>query len=67
MERWLLAESYLFEGASLAHATGGAKSFQKLLKTLRREQRAPTREEMLVLYPSLAGWLEALPPEAGLR
>jgi hypothetical protein len=67
MERWLLAESYLFEGASLAHATGGAKSFQKLLRTLRREQRAPTREEMLVLYPSLAGWLEALPPETGLR
>jgi hypothetical protein len=67
MERWLLAESYLFEGASLANAAGGTKTFQKLLKTLRREQQAPTRAQMLALYPSLAGWLEALPPETGLR
>jgi hypothetical protein len=67
MERWLLAESYLFDGAAQAHAAGGTKTLFKLLKTMRRDQQAPTREQMLAFYPSLAGWLEALPPEAGLR
>jgi hypothetical protein len=67
MERWLLAESYLFEGAAMAHAAGGQKTFTKLLKTLRHDREPPTRAEMLALYPSLAGWLEALPDEAGLR
>ena len=67
MERWLLAESYLFDGASMANAAGGSKTFLKLLKTMRKEQKPPTREQMLALYPALASWLEALPPETGLR
>jgi hypothetical protein len=67
MERWLLAESYLFQGASLANAAGGSKTFLKLLKTMRHDAKAPTRGQMLALYPDLAGWLEGLPPEAGLH
>jgi hypothetical protein len=67
MERWLLAESYLFEGAAQAHAAGGTKTLMKLLKTMRRDHKAPTREQMLAFYPSLTDWLEALPPEAGLH
>jgi hypothetical protein len=67
MERWLWAESHLFEGALLAHAAGGGKAFNKLVKTMHKDAKPPTREEMIALYPPLAGWLEALPAETGIR
>ena len=65
-ERWLLAEAHLFEGASVAHAAGGSKTFKKLLKTMRKGE-APTRGQVLAVYPGLGTWLEALPAEAGIR
>jgi len=66
MERWLLSESYLHEGAAQAHAAGGPKAFKKLLKTMRKDGKPPTKAELFALYPPLAGWLESLPPEAGI-
>ena len=66
MERWLLAESYLFDGAMRAHAAGGPRAFRKLLKTMVKDQKPPTREQLVALYPPLAAWLESLPAEAGI-
>ena len=66
MERWLLSESHLFDGASRAYAAGGPKTFKKLLKTMTKDGKPPTRAQLVAVYPSLAGWLESLPPEAGI-
>jgi hypothetical protein len=66
MEHWLLAESHLFGGASQAYLAGGPKAFKKLLKTMSKDGKPPTREQLLAAYPTLAGWLESLPPEAGI-
>lgn len=66
MERWLLAEAHLFEGAALAHAAGGSKTWKRLLKTMRRAKEPPTRAQILAYYPELGPWLEALPPVAGI-
>jgi hypothetical protein len=66
MEHWLLSESHLFEGAAQAYAAGGPKTFRKLLRTMTKDGKPPTREQLLVVYPSLAGWLESLPPDAGI-
>ena len=66
MERWLLAESYLYDGAAQAHATGGPKTFRRLLKTMRKNARAPTKAELFELYPPLAAWLDSLPAQAGI-
>jgi hypothetical protein len=66
MEHWLLAESRLFDGAAQAWAVGGPKVFRKLLKTMAKDGRPPTREQLVAVYPTLAGWLESLPPEAGI-
>jgi hypothetical protein len=66
MERWLLAESHLFDGALRAHSAGGAKTFKKVLKTMIKDAKAPTREQLVAAYPPLAQWLESLPPEAGI-
>lgn len=63
-ERWLLTEGHYFEGASLAHASGGAKAWKRLLKSVRAEE-APTRALMVELYPQLGPWLEALPADVG--
>jgi hypothetical protein len=66
MERWLLSESHLFDGAARAYSVGGWKTFKKLLRTITKEAKPPTREQMIAVYPPLSGWLEALPPEAGI-
>jgi hypothetical protein len=66
MERWLLAESHLFDGAAQAYVAGGPKTFKKLLKTITKDAKPPTREQLLAAYPTLAGWLESLPAEAGI-
>jgi len=66
MERWLLAESHLFDGAMRAHAAGGPKAFKKVLKTMVKEAKPPTRAQLIAAYPSLAEWLESLPAEAGI-
>ena len=66
MERWLLAESWLFEGALRAHAAGGPKTFKKLLKTMLKEAKPPTKAQLVAAYPPLAAWLESLPAEAGI-
>ncbi len=66
MERWLLSESHLFEGASGAWAGGGFKAFKNLFKTMMKDGKPPNRAQLVLAYPSLAGWLEALPPEAGI-
>ena len=66
MEHWLLAEAHLFDGAAQAYATGGPKVFKKLLRTITKDGKPPTREQLVVAYPTLAGWLESLPPEAGI-
>jgi hypothetical protein len=65
-ERWLLSESHLFDGAARAYAAGGPKVWKKLLKTMVKEDKPPTREQLVAVYPSLAEWLESLPPEAGI-
>jgi hypothetical protein len=66
MEHWLLSESHLFDGASHAYAAGGAKTFRKLLKTMTKDGKPPTRAQLVAVYPSLAVWIESLPPEAGI-
>lgn len=66
IERWLLSEAHLFDGASQAQAAGGIKAFRKLLKTMNKDRKPPTRAELLALYPPLAGWLDSLPAEAGI-
>jgi hypothetical protein len=66
MERWLLSESHLFDGASRAYIEGGAKTFKKLLKTMTKDGKPPTRAQLVAVYPSLVGWIESLPPEAGI-
>jgi hypothetical protein len=70
-EHWLLAESYLFDGAARAlgvdpKSGGGTKNFRKLLKTMMKDGKPPTRTEVVALYPPLAGWLDSLPAEAGI-
>jgi hypothetical protein len=66
VERWLLGEAHLFEGAVRAEAAGGEKAFQKLLKSMTRERKPPTRAQLFELYPPLEAWLRALPAEAGI-
>jgi hypothetical protein len=66
MERWLLAESHLNDGAARAYSVGGWKTFKKLLKTITKQGKPPTRDQMVAVYPPLSGWLQALPPEAGI-
>jgi hypothetical protein len=66
MERWLLAEAHLFAGAAEAYAAGGPKAFKKLLRAITKDEKPPTREQLFAVYPTLAGWLQSLPPEAGI-
>jgi hypothetical protein len=66
MERWLLSEAHLFDGASRAYAVGGRKTLRKLLKTMTKAGKPPTRAELIALYPPLVPWLESLPAEAGI-
>jgi hypothetical protein len=71
MEHWLLAESYLFDGAARALASGkksgdGVKSFRKLLKTMVKDAKPPTRDELVALFPVLVEWLDSLPTGAGV-
>ena len=66
MERWLLAESYLFDGALRAYKAGGPKTFKKLVKTMLKDSKPPTQAQLIAAYPSLTEWLESLPAEAGI-
>ena len=51
MERWLLSESHLFDGASRAYAVGGPKTFKKLLKTMTKDGKPPTRAQVVAVIP----------------
>ena len=62
MERWLLSESHLFDGAVARLRRGrSARSYKKLLKTMIKDGKPPTRAQLVAVYPSLVGWLESLP------
>jgi hypothetical protein len=65
-ERWLLAEGHLFEGATLAHAAGGTKTWKRLLKAMRKSKEPPTRAQVLEVYPAVGPWLESLPAGSGV-
>ena len=39
---------------------------QKLLKTMLKEAKPPTKAQLVAAYPPLAAWLESLPAEAGI-
>ncbi len=66
VERWLLREAQYFEGASLMYGQVGAKGLDRLIKKVRKEKRAITRETLLELHPELEPWLVEVSEDLGV-